>query len=120
MITGGLQASVVNTLLLLAINRGLAAVHIQHCPSREIEDRAGTKRGRSATYEIGRIQSTDLVVSLAEDPNRKLRIRCVVKPDQAQAPLLDRLAFRPPERRRPPPSIIEMDCQPRELSARKT
>jgi hypothetical protein len=46
-----------------------------------------------------------VVLPLAEDPSRKLRIRCVVRPDQAQALLLERLALRLPERLRPPPSI---------------
>jgi hypothetical protein len=53
--------------------------------------------------ELGRIQSTDVVLPLAEDPSRKLRIRCVARPDQAQALLLDRLGLRLPERLRPPP-----------------
>jgi hypothetical protein len=43
--------------------------------------------------------------ALADDPSRKLRIRWVVRPDRAQALLLDRLGLRRPERLRPPPSI---------------
>jgi hypothetical protein len=46
-----------------------------------------------------------VVLPLANDPSRKLRIRGVVRPDPAQALLLDRLGLRLPERLRPPPSI---------------
>jgi hypothetical protein len=63
---------------------------------------------RTILDELGRIQSTDVVLPLADDPRRKLRIRCVVRPDQAQALLLDRLGLRLPERLRPPPSIGQM------------
>ena len=63
---------------------------------------------RTILEEIGRIQSTDVVLPLADDPNRKLRIRCVVRPDPAQAMLLDRLGLRLPERLRIPPRIDEM------------
>ena len=42
--------------------------------------------------EIGRIQSVDVVLPLAEDPKRNIRIRCVVRPERAQALLLDRTA----------------------------
>ena len=44
-----------------------------------------------------------MVLPLAEDPSRKLRIRCVARPDQAQALLLDRLGLRLPQRLQPPP-----------------
>jgi hypothetical protein len=57
--------------------------------------------------ELDRIQSTDVVLPWAEDPSRKLRTLCVVRPDKAQALLLDRLGLRLPERLRPPPSIID-------------
>ncbi len=60
---------------------------------------------RTILDELGRIQCTDVVLPLAEDPRRKLRIRCVARPDQAQALLLERLGLRLPERLRPPPSI---------------
>ena len=36
-----------------------------------------------------------------------LRIRCVARPDQAQALLLQRLGLRLPERLRPPPSLLD-------------
>ena len=55
---------------------------------------------RTILQELGRIQSTDVVLPLAEDTARELRIRCVVRPDKAQAALLDRLGLRLPERLR--------------------
>jgi transposase len=58
--------------------------------------------------EIGRIQSTDVVLPLAENPGRELRIRCVVRPEKEQALLLDRLGLRLPERLRIPPLVCEM------------
>ncbi len=73
------------------------------------QSRAGLGNSpRTILDELGRIQSADVVLPLAEDPSRKLRIRCVVKPDKAQVLLLDRLGLRLPERLRPPPSISEM------------
>lgn len=58
---------------------------------------------RTILDQLSRIQSTDVVLPLAEDPSRQLRIRCVVRPDAAQAMLLERLGLRLPERLRPPP-----------------
>jgi transposase len=73
------------------------------------QSRAGLGNSpRTILDELGRIQSTDVVLPLAEEPSRKLRIRCVARPDQAQALLLDRLGLRLPERLRPPPSLREM------------
>jgi transposase len=63
---------------------------------------------RTILEEIGRIQSTDVVLPVANEPARELRIRCVVRPDKAQAMLLDRLGLRLPERLRLPPRIAEM------------
>jgi transposase len=63
---------------------------------------------RTILEEIGRIQSTDVVLPLADEPNRQLRIRCVVRPDKAQAMLLDRLGLRLPERLRIPPPLARM------------
>lgn len=60
---------------------------------------------RTILDELGRIQSADVLLPLAEDPSRQLRIRCVVRPDQAQTLLLDRLGLRLPERLRPPPTL---------------
>jgi Transposase DDE domain len=53
--------------------------------------------------ELRRIQSTDVVLP-AED-GRELRLRCVVRPDAAQATLLDRLGLDLPQRLRVPPSV---------------
>jgi transposase len=63
---------------------------------------------RTILEEIGRIQSTDVVLPVKNQPTRELRIRCVVRPDAAQAMLLDRLGLRLPERLRLPPRINEM------------
>jgi hypothetical protein len=47
---------------------------------------------------MGRIQSADIVLPVAGDTQREIRLRCVVRPDKAQAALLDRLGLRLPER----------------------
>jgi len=57
---------------------------------------------RTILDELGRIQSTDVVLPLAEDLSREIRIRCVIRPDRDQAMLLDRLGLRLPERLRTP------------------
>jgi transposase len=73
------------------------------------QQRAGLGHSpRTILEEIGRIQSTDVVLPLADPPDRELRIRCVVRPDKAQALLLDRLGLRLPERLRIPPHVVEM------------
>ena len=73
------------------------------------QSRAGLGNSpRTILDELGRIQSTDVVLPLAEDPSRNVRIRCVVTPDQAQAMLLDRLGLRLPKRLRAPPSIPQI------------
>jgi transposase len=67
------------------------------------QSRAGLGNSpRTILDELRRIQSTDVVLPLADDPCRQLRIRCVVRPDRAQALLLDRLGLRLPERLRAP------------------
>ena len=72
------------------------------------QSRAGLGNSpRTILEELGRIHSTDVVLPLAEDPSRKLRIRCVVRPDKAQGTLLDRLGLRLPERLKLPPKIPE-------------
>jgi transposase len=63
---------------------------------------------RTILEELGRIQSTDVVLPLADPPGRELRIRCVVRPDKAQAMLLDRLGLRLPERLRAPSHGVKM------------
>jgi transposase len=65
------------------------------------QQRAGLGNSpRTILFELGRIQSTDVVLPLARDTQREVRIRCVVRPDRAQAALLDRLGLRLPERLR--------------------
>jgi len=63
---------------------------------------------RTILEELGRIQSTDVVLPLADGSRRELRIRCVVRPDNAQAMLLDRLGLQLPERLRIPSHVDEM------------
>jgi transposase len=63
---------------------------------------------RTILDELRRIQSTDVVLPLADGSRRELRIRCVVRPDKAQALLLGRLGLRLPERLRIPPPVAEM------------
>jgi transposase len=53
---------------------------------------------RTILDELKRIQSTDVV--LPTEDGRQLRLRCVVRPDAAQAALLDRLGLELPERLR--------------------
>jgi transposase len=67
------------------------------------QQRAGLGNSpRTILEELRRIQSTDVVLPLADSSGRELRIRCVVRPDKAQALLLDRLGLRLPERLRVP------------------
>jgi transposase len=73
------------------------------------QQRAGLGNSpRTILYELGHIQSTDVVLPLADDPAHDVRIRCVVRPDKAQAFLLDRLGLRLPERLRAPAAVTEM------------
>jgi len=58
---------------------------------------------RTILEELQRIHSTDVVLP-AED-GRELRLRCVVRPDAAQAALLDRLGLDLPQRLRVPPPV---------------
>ena len=53
---------------------------------------------RTILEELGRIQSTDVVLPTTD--GRELRLRCVVRPDHAQACLVDRLGLQLPERLR--------------------
>jgi transposase len=63
---------------------------------------------RTVLQELSRIQSTDVVVPAADKSGRELRIRCVVRPDKAQAILLDRLGLTLPERLRIPAPLGKM------------
>ena len=58
--------------------------------------------------EIGCFHSTDVVLPLADNRGREIWICCVVRPDKAQAMLLDRLGLRLPERLRAPSLVTEM------------
>src|SRR5207244_7821483 len=50
------------------------------------QSRAGLGNSpRTIADELHRIQSTDVVLPLADDLRRELRIRCVVRPDKAHA-----------------------------------
>ena len=51
---------------------------------------------RTILEELGRIQSTDVVLPTVD--GRELRLRCVVQPDKAQAILIDRLGLVLPKR----------------------
>ena len=73
------------------------------------QQRAGsaTARARSSRSSAASRAPT-WCCPLADSPGRELRIRCVVRPDKAQAMLLDRLGLRLPERLRVPPHVAEM------------
>jgi transposase len=73
------------------------------------QQRAGLGNSpRTILEELARIQSTDVVIPLADGSRRELRLRCVVRPDRAQAMLLDRLGLRLPERLRVLSHVNEM------------
>jgi len=57
---------------------------------------------RTVLQELGAINSTDVILPTAASPHRELRLRCVVRPDRAQATLLEHLGLRLPERLRMP------------------
>ena len=63
------------------------------------QSRAGLGNSpRTLLDEFERIRSTDVVLPLTQDPARELRLPCVVRPDKAQAILLQRMGLRLPER----------------------
>jgi transposase len=63
---------------------------------------------RTILEEMARITSSDVVLPIEGADQRELRLRCVVRPDKAQAALLDRLGLRLPERLKVPRPGIEM------------
>jgi hypothetical protein len=63
---------------------------------------------RTILDELGRIQSTAVVLPLADEPGRELGIRCVVRPEPAQAALLDRLGLELPQRLHNLPADVKM------------
>jgi transposase len=56
--------------------------------------------------ELGRIQSTDVVAPTTD--GRRIRLRCVVRPDKAQSILLEHLGLELPQRLRLPRGLREM------------
>jgi len=56
--------------------------------------------------ELHCVQSTDVVLPTTD--GRELRLRCVVRPDLAQAALLDRLGLELPQRLRIPPALAQV------------
>ena len=70
------------------------------------QQRAGLGHSpRTVLEELHRIQSTDVVLPTAD--GRELRLRCVVRPDAAQAALLDRLGLDLPQRLRIPSPVAQ-------------
>jgi len=73
------------------------------------QQRAGLGNSpRTILDELKQIQSTDVVLPTATEPEREIRIRCVVRPDRAQADLLDRLGLQLPQRLRAPQGVTGM------------
>ncbi len=71
------------------------------------QSRAGLGNSpRTILEELARIQSTDVVLPLMD--GREVRVRCVVRPDKAQAILLGRLGLDLPDRLRPPAGLRKM------------
>jgi len=63
------------------------------------QSRAGLGHApKTILTEFSRIQAADIVLPLADAGHRELRIRCVVRPDPAQAILLGRLGLTLPQR----------------------
>ncbi len=55
--------------------------------------------------ELRAIQSMDVVLPLADAPSQEVKVRCVVRPEPAQAMLLERLGLRLPLRLRIPTGL---------------
>lgn len=71
------------------------------------QQRAGLGHSpRTILDELRRIQSADVVLPTTD--GREVRLRCVVRPDAAQAALLDRLGLDLPHRLRIPPPVATM------------
>lgn len=60
---------------------------------------------------MARIQSTDVVLPLADGSGRDMSIHCVVRPDRAQAALPDRLGLALPQRLGIPQTMVKMQCK---------
>ena len=73
----------------------------------EWQKRAGLGSSpRTVMEEVARIQSADVVLPL--ENGRKMRLRCVMKPEKEAQILLDRLGLRLPKRMKLPELDIEM------------
>ena len=71
------------------------------------QSRAGLGHSpRTLLEELKTIQSADVILPTTD--GRELRIRCVVRPDEAQRNLLARLGLSLPERLRPPKVVAKM------------
>lgn len=71
------------------------------------QSRAGLGNSpRTILEELARVQSTDVVLPLLD--GREVRLRCVVRPDRAQAILLQRLGLDLPDRLRPTGGLRKM------------
>jgi Transposase DDE domain len=69
------------------------------------QQRAGLGQSpRTVLAELHRIQSADVVLPTTD--GREVRLRCVVRPDPAQAALLDRLGLELPQRLRIRPALV--------------
>jgi transposase len=69
--------------------------------------RAGLGNGTTTVLEeLARIQSTDVVAPTTD--GRTLRLRCVVRPDKAQAVLLSHLGLQLPQRLKLPRGMGQM------------
>jgi len=55
--------------------------------------------------QLREIHSVDVALPLADDPQKEVKIRCVVRPEPAQAMLLDRLGLQLPQRLRIPSGL---------------
>ena len=53
---------------------------------------------RTILTELSRIHSADIVLPMADDSKRELRLRCVVRPEREQQILLQRLGLTLPQR----------------------
>jgi len=73
------------------------------------QSRAGLGNSpRTVLQELAAITSTDVILQTAAVPRHELRLRCVVRPDRAQATLIERLGLRLPERLRMPRAARQM------------
>lgn len=75
------------------------------CRSAERREKEKAMHKRFAARIEQRLRSP------ADGSGREIRLRCVVRPDRAQAALLDRLGLTLPERLLIPPAVAKTQCQ---------